>query len=104
MLTDGMHVLCFAITGERRTADEAWLLVTATIKLSRNNWDMAVLKATHFGESKVVEMRLETFNIFNHPQFFGPTTVNANISSRHFAKIVSAMPSRVMQIAAKVNF
>jgi len=69
-----------------------------------DNWDMALLKVTHLSESKVFEMRLETFNTFNHAQFFGPTSVNANISSTSFGQIVSAMPSRVMQVAAKFNF
>jgi hypothetical protein len=32
----------------------------------------------------VRELRLETFNTFNHAQFFGPTSVNANISSTSF--------------------
>ena len=69
-----------------------------------DNWDMALLKVTHLSESKVLEMRLETFNTFNHAQFFGPTSVNANISSTSFGQVVSAMPNRVMQVAAKFNF
>jgi hypothetical protein len=69
-----------------------------------DNWDMALLKVTHFGKSKVLEMRLETFNTFNHAQFFGPTSINANISSTSFGQVVSAMPSRVMQVAANFSF
>ena len=49
-------------------------------------------------------MRWETFNTFNHAQFFGATSVNANISSTSFGQVVSAMPGRVMQVAAKFNF
>jgi Carboxypeptidase regulatory-like domain/TonB dependent receptor len=69
-----------------------------------DNWDIALLKVTQFSESKVLEMRLETFNTFNHAQFFGPTSVNANISSTSFGQVVNAMPNRVMQVAAKFNF
>jgi hypothetical protein len=69
-----------------------------------DNWDLALLKVTHISESKVLEMRLETFNTFNHAQFFGPTSVNANISSTSFGQVVSAMPNRLMQVAAKCNF
>jgi hypothetical protein len=69
-----------------------------------NNWDVALLKVTHLGESKVLEMRLETFNTFNHAEFFGPTSVNSNISSTSFGQVVNAMPNRVMQVAAKFNF
>jgi hypothetical protein len=68
------------------------------------NWDLALLKTTRFTESKVLEMRVETFNTFNHAQFFGPTSVNANISSTSFGQVVSAMPGRVMQVAAKFSF
>lgn len=69
-----------------------------------DNWDMALLKVTHLTESKVLELRVETFNTFNNAQFFGPTSVNANISSASFGQVVSAMPSRVMQVAAKLSF
>jgi hypothetical protein len=69
-----------------------------------NNWDMALLKVTRLSESKMLELRLETFNTFNHAQFFGPTSINANISSTSFGQVVSAMPNRVMQVAAKFNF
>lgn len=69
-----------------------------------DNWDIALLKVTRFTESKVLELRWETFNTFNHAQFFGATSVNANISSTSFGQVVSAMPGRVMQVAAKINF
>ena len=36
--------------------------------------DIALLKETRLSESKV-EFRMETFNLFNHAQFFGPNTV-----------------------------
>lgn len=53
-----------------------------------DNWDMALLKLTHFNESKVLEARIGTFNTPNHAQFFGPTSVNATISSPcHSAKL-----------------
>jgi hypothetical protein len=60
------------------------------------NWDIAVLKVTHFSE-----MRLETFDTFNHAQFFGPTSVNAKISCTSFGQVVSAIPHGVMQVGAK---
>ena len=37
---------------------------------------MALLKETHVSESKVLEFRLETFNTFNHAQFFGANSVD----------------------------
>ena len=65
---------------------------------------MALLKVTHLNESGVLEVRIETFNTFNQAQFFAPTSVNANISSPSFGQVVSAMPSRVMQVASKFSF
>jgi hypothetical protein len=31
-----------------------------------NNFDMALLKDTHITESKVLQVRFEFFNVFNH--------------------------------------
>lgn len=69
-----------------------------------NNWDIALLKETHFSESRVLELRMETFNTFNHPQFFGATSVDGNINDTTFGHIVSAMSPRLMQAALKFRF
>ena len=68
------------------------------------NWDMALLKETHFTESKVLEFRLETFNTFNHPQFFGANTVDGNINDTTFGHIISADSPRLIQAALKFHF
>jgi len=68
------------------------------------NFDMAVRKNVRFSESKSLELRLETFNIFNHAQFYGPAAVDGNITSANFGEIVSAGAPRLMQLAAKFNF
>ena len=65
---------------------------------------MALLKVNHFNESKVLEVRMETFNTFTTHSFFGPTSLTANIGSPSFGQVVSAMPSRVMQPALKFSF
>ena len=36
------------------------------------NFDVALLKTMRLTESKLLQFRLETFNTFNHAQFFGP--------------------------------
>jgi hypothetical protein len=58
-----------------------------------DNFDIALLKETHVGESKVVEFRMETFNTFNHAQFFGANSVDGNINSPTFGQVVTAMSS-----------
>jgi len=66
--------------------------------------DLALLRSFRFGESKALEFRWETFNTFNHAQFFGPAAVNGNIDSDLFGKVVKAAPPRLMQFALKLNF
>jgi hypothetical protein len=68
------------------------------------NFDMALQKEFSVGESRVLQFRLEAFNVFNHAQFFGAASVNGNISSTGFGQIVNAMPPRQVQMALKFNF
>jgi hypothetical protein len=69
-----------------------------------NNWDFALLKDTHLTETKVLEFRLESFNTFNHTQFFGATSVDGNINDSTFGQVTSAMPPRLMQVSLKFRF
>jgi hypothetical protein len=69
-----------------------------------DNWDIALLKDTHLTESKVLEFRLETFNTFNHTQFFGANSVDGNINDSTFGQVISAMPPRLMQVSFKFRF
>jgi hypothetical protein len=36
-----------------------------------NNWDLSMTKRFHFGESRMLSLRGEAFNIWNHTQFSG---------------------------------
>jgi Carboxypeptidase regulatory-like domain len=69
-----------------------------------NNWDIALLKDTSLTESKSLEFRLETFNTFNHAQFFGPNSVDGNINDSTFGQVISAMSPRLMQAALRLRF
>ena len=69
-----------------------------------DNWDIALLKDTQFTEARVLEFRLETFNTFNHAQFFGANSVDGNIDDSTFGQIISAMPPRLMQVSLKFRF
>ena len=55
-------------------------------------------------ENRCFELRAEAFNVFNHAQFFGPASVEGNISSGTFGQAVSTMPPRLMQVAMRVRF
>ena len=65
---------------------------------------MALMKDVPLTESKSLEFRVEAFNAFNHAQFFGPASVNGNINSSTFGKVVSAASPRLMQAAVKFVF
>jgi hypothetical protein len=72
-----------------------------------NNFDMSLQKELTLSKESTLQFRIEAFNVFNHAQFFGPATVNGNISSTGtagFGQIVNAMPPRQVQLAAKFTF
>jgi hypothetical protein len=71
-----------------------------------NNYDMALAKTLPLTESKTLLFRIETFNTFNHAQFYGPASVDGNIGNlgTTFGHVVSSAAGRVMQVTAKFNF
>ena len=69
-----------------------------------NNFDLALIKHVTFDKTRNLEIRIEAFNVFNHPQFYGAGAVDGNIVSPTFGEIESAAAPRFIQIAAKFNF
>src|SRR5579864_7444207 len=68
------------------------------------NFDLALLKNWRLAESKLLQLRLETFNTFNHAQFFGPAAVDGGVDTNLFGQVVNAAPPRLMQVALKFTF
>jgi hypothetical protein len=68
------------------------------------NTDLALLKDFRITETKAAQFRLETFNVFNHTQFFGPAAVQGNIDSPLFGTVVKAADPRRVQLALKITF
>ena len=68
------------------------------------NTDLSLLKDFRVARRSALQLRLEVFNVFNHPQFYGPGAVDGNIVSSSFGQIVQAAPPRLMQLAAKLTF
>jgi len=68
------------------------------------NSDLALLKDFRLGEGRNLQFRMETFNTFNHTQFFGPAAVNGNIDSPLFGQVVKAAAPRLVQLALKLSF
>jgi hypothetical protein len=68
------------------------------------NFDMALHMSVPFGESRLLELRLEAFNVFNHAQFYGAAAVNGNITSGSFGQVTSAAAPRLIQVATRFSF
>ncbi len=68
------------------------------------NFDLALIKRVAFDKRRSLEIRLEAFNVFNHPQFYGAGAVDGNIASPTFGEIESAGAPRFIQLAAKFSF
>ncbi len=68
------------------------------------NLDATLSRTVAVKGSRSLEVRAEAFNLINHAQFFGASTVQGNVSSSNFGQAVSAMPPRQMQLALRCRF
>jgi hypothetical protein len=68
------------------------------------NIDMAVAKNLTLTESKALLFRVEAFNVFNHAQFNGPSSVDGDIGSSTFGEVIAAQAPRILQGAVKFSF
>jgi hypothetical protein len=74
-----------------------------------NSTDAAIYKNIYWpgSESKYIQLRLESYNVFNHTNFYNPASPNNitnTITSANFGRITSAAPGRQTQLAAKIYF
>lgn len=77
-----------------------------------NNFDIGLYKDIHFTESKYIELRLESFNTFNHTQFaqgeYEPSNniggVVSDINDPRFGRVIVANAPRVIQLSGKIYF
>jgi hypothetical protein len=69
-----------------------------------SNFDMQLTKNLRLTESKSFEFRVEAFNVFNHAQFYGSSSVDGEINDPGFGQIESAADPRLIQLAAKFYF
>jgi hypothetical protein len=66
------------------------------------NYDLALFKETHLTEKLILQMRIESFNLFNRVQFGAP---NTSIGSAQQGQITTQVNDpRLLQLAARINF
>ena len=68
------------------------------------NTDLALLRNFDISETNVLQFRLETFNVFNHVQFFGPQAVSGDVDNSLFGHVINAASPRLIQVALKYTF
>jgi outer membrane receptor protein involved in Fe transport len=66
-----------------------------------HNYDFALFKNFAVGRDVRLQFRLESFNVFNHPQFNTPVR---NVADERFGRILTARPGRINQIGMKLLF
>jgi len=65
------------------------------------NWDLAAIKNTNFGEQIRFQLRAEFFNAWNHANFSG---VDSGIGDGNFGQVTSTHEPRRIQLGAKLYF
>jgi hypothetical protein len=68
------------------------------------NFDMQVSKTIRLTESQSLDIRVEAFNVLNHAQFYGPSSVDGEVNDPNFGQVVSAAAPRLVQLAVKFHF
>lgn len=67
-----------------------------------NDWDLGLTKNFALTERSHLQVRFESFNAFNHPQFNNPA--GRAVGGQQFGVINSAKPQRQLQLGAKLSF
>ncbi|MEX2261026.1 MAG: carboxypeptidase-like regulatory domain-containing protein [Bryobacteraceae bacterium] len=65
------------------------------------NWDASLSKIVRFGESRRLQIGLETFNTFNHAQF---EEMGTQLGAATFGVVTNARDPRVIQLRAKFSY
>src|SRR5579872_4939724 len=68
-----------------------------------DNWNISLFKSFSLSESRGsrLELRLETFNTWNHTEFSG---VNTTFGNSNFGQFNSTFDPRILQLGAKIYF
>jgi hypothetical protein len=68
-----------------------------------DNWNLSLFKSFTLSESRNsrLELRLETFNTWNHTEFNG---VDTGLGDSRFGQFTSAFDPRILQLGGKIYF
>ncbi|HEX3744197.1 MAG TPA: carboxypeptidase regulatory-like domain-containing protein [Bryobacteraceae bacterium] len=64
-----------------------------------SQWDVSVLKNFAAGEHRYLQLRMEAFNVLNHPWF---TSLGTTVGTPTFGAVTAAGPGRVMALGMKL--
>ena len=63
----------------------------------QQNWDLSLIKSLHIKESHEFLFRMDTFNLWNHPIFRFPSSVDIGTASTFGQITTTAVPARLIQ-------
>jgi hypothetical protein len=73
-----------------------------------NQWDMALLKNVRFTDSRSLQLRVESFNVWNNPAF---TSINTTVRfasdgkpSQNYGSVTASGPGRSLEFGVKLFF
>jgi hypothetical protein len=77
-----------------------------------DKWDIALAKNTTIAEHVSFQIRVEAFNVFNHPIFGSPSSssfggtsgIDNNIGDTQFGTVNADHEPRILQMGGKIRF
>jgi hypothetical protein len=69
----------------------------------QQNWDISLMKSFSIAESHSFQFRADVFNVFNHPIFTTPSSVNIGTPSTFTQITGTAIPARLLQFGLKYS-
>ncbi|HLN99775.1 MAG TPA: carboxypeptidase-like regulatory domain-containing protein [Pyrinomonadaceae bacterium] len=69
----------------------------------QQNWDISLAKSFTLGESHNFQFRTDVFNLFNHPIFTTPASVNIGTTATFTQITGTAVPARLIQFGLKYS-
>lgn len=70
----------------------------------QQNWDMSLMKRMTFFERHTLSIRMDVFNVWNHPVFASPSSVSIATRSTFGQITNTAIPARLIQFGVKYDF